>query len=242
MSLCPNCHDEATHGGMTLAQQRRYKDHPHNIRHRLVTGVLSFQDSFPILRIGDNILIQDGPVLMLEGRPVLSLSRNSDGGLELSCELNDETGRSLAVIDRNDWITGLDGIWDLDAKYRHVKLRAKRSNILLEIDARQTPIVLRGRLWHRHTSCVLGPKVLGFGGNHTAFAFTNITFVGAYLDLTAYQPQPDGTVQVGFTMSADRRFKWQSTDSHLRPGTSSADIERAVRDFGDLVARGLVAP
>src|SRR5437867_1684432 len=40
MALCARCHEEATKGVMTVAEQRRFKAHPHNIGRGWAAGPL----------------------------------------------------------------------------------------------------------------------------------------------------------------------------------------------------------
>ena len=52
MPLCPLCHDRATKGAMTKAQQIDYKNRPHNIIKGHVKGLLEINTSQPIIIIG----------------------------------------------------------------------------------------------------------------------------------------------------------------------------------------------
>lgn len=82
MVLCKNCHGRATAGAFPEREQRDAKARPRNIRAGVAQGQLQAQGSrYP--RIGSMLFIGEGPLLIVDGLPLLSLFRQN-GSIELS--------------------------------------------------------------------------------------------------------------------------------------------------------------
>ena len=102
MTLCPNCHHEATTGAMTKAEQYQHKSHPFNIQQEFVEGKLKVNHELPVITIGSNQFIGDGDFILVDQESLLSLRVNS-GRLEISAQLYDNEDIRLASIENNEW-------------------------------------------------------------------------------------------------------------------------------------------
>lgn len=126
MVLCPNCHDMATRGGLSVEEQRRFKSRPHNVRKGYAAGIVSVPWNVPVLSLGGTLFVNDGTMLAFKGTPVLAASLNEASGLELSLDLEDREGRTIAIVERNEWVSGDASVWDLECGYRWLKIRARK--------------------------------------------------------------------------------------------------------------------
>jgi len=216
MVLCPNCHDMATNGALTVAEQRRFKARPHNVRKGYAAGFLKLPSSCPALNLGGTVFVNDGTVLAFRDRPVLSVGTNEDGGLEVSVLLEDEAGRTLALIEKNEWITGDPNIWDLQAGYKWMKLRQKKGKIVLEIDGGQWPIMVRAHLWGEGRQIFVGPNGLAFGGVRRSVEWFNMTFAAMSFSFDAFEESGVGPGSIALRPVPNPKYGtgklWSGTD------------------------------
>jgi hypothetical protein len=98
------------------------------------------------------------------GECLLGLSVDSGGAIELSARLYDRDDRLLAEIDHNEWVAEAPFPWDIDFDYRFLAIRSEPGQIRLELDARKTPMRLRGELWRRGRQVLLGDDGIRWTG------------------------------------------------------------------------------
>lgn len=147
MVLCPTCHDAATKGSLTEARQRQFQENPHNIEKGYASGDLLVGQQYVALDFGGVLLVGDGSSISVDGEDLLRISLSNEGELELSIELRDESGRTLATIEKNEWISGDPSLWDMTSDHDRLKIWSARRKIALELNARSTPVTLRADLW-----------------------------------------------------------------------------------------------
>jgi hypothetical protein len=193
MILCPNCHDMASKGALTVEEQRKFKARPHNAKKGYAAGFLKLPSVAPVLNLGGTVFVNDGTVLAFRDKPVLSVGVNEEGGLQLSMVLQDSDGQTLAVVENNEWVSGDAHIWDLEAGYRRLKLRQRSRKIALEIDGRQWPIMVRAHLWEDGRQIFVGPDGLAFGGHRRSVEWFNMTFAAMHFSFDEFsEGGPDG--------------------------------------------------
>jgi hypothetical protein len=184
MVLCPYCHDEATKGAMTIAEQRSHKTSPFNIRQGMSEGLLKINQDSCELESGSIRFIARGDILRVDGEPLLALRKDAYGALELSVSLYDRDDRLLVRIVRNEWIADEDPLpWDIEADFQYLRIRSKKRDIRLEIDARSRPIALRANLWRKGQNIELSPKHLSFKAS--LWSFANFIFDGLVFDVNS---------------------------------------------------------
>jgi hypothetical protein len=219
MVLCPNCHDMATKGALTVPEQRKFKSRPHNVRKGYAAGFLTLPASAPALNLGGTVFVNDGTVLAFRDTPVLAVGRNEAGGLELSVVLQDQEGRTLALIERNEWIAGETGVWDLEAGYRWMKLRQRKGKIALEIDGTQWPIKIRASLWGEGRQIFVGPRGLAFGGVQRSVQWFNLTFAATYFSFDAFEEPGPGAGKIALRPVPNPKYGegkfWSGTDAAI---------------------------
>jgi hypothetical protein len=161
MLLCPNCHDEATKGAITKKEQRELKANPFNIQRGYVNGPLKVNQDKCIVDVGSLTLIADGDLVRVDAEPLLRLRREEQGSLLVSLSLFDRDDRLLVQIIDNEWISDSDSQpWDIESDIQYLRIRQKRGDIRLEIDASKVPIKIRANLWRRGQNIELGPKAV----------------------------------------------------------------------------------
>jgi hypothetical protein len=200
MLLCPIHHDQATKGALPESEQWELKRHPHNITHGLAGGQLTVNQPYCAVAIGQSLMVGDMAFVVANGEPLLSLSSAQDNGqLELAVTLYDESDALLALIDRNEWVTGDPFPWDIESDFQYLRIRRKLGDISLEIDARRDPVRLRADLWRGGHRIRLSPRGIQIDGeNVTGVGIQNLGLVAMGIDLHT----DEGRV----TLSPDARF------------------------------------
>jgi hypothetical protein len=184
MVLCPNHHDRATRDAFTEAKQRYMKAHPHNGGTSGVLGDIAVP-MCPEVQLGNLAVVNSGTILMFGNRPVIALERHPEEGLLLSLDVRGPTGRQLLYLRRNEWVAS-EGLWDVEAKYKKLKIWETEQDVSLEIDASKSAIrILRGSLWDNGRQFKIKPNGVWIGGERPKVGFSNFSMDGLSLALHA---------------------------------------------------------
>lgn len=184
MILCPTCHDAATKGALTEIQQRKIQKTPHNIEKGYASGDLLIGQSYVAVAFGETLLVGDGSRISVNDVDLLKLTVSKDGELELSVELRDPSGKVLAVIAHNEWVSGDPSLWDMTSDHDRLKIWSASRHIELDIDARATPVKLRADLWHEGHLIRLNASGISWGEENTnGGGISNLGLVGMSLEL-----------------------------------------------------------
>lgn len=149
MVLCPLCHDAATKGALPVERQRWLKGKPYNQRRGYASGALLVNQSGCAVAAGGVLLVGEGPLIEIDEEPLLEVYVGEDGELQVSLNLQDESGNSLAIVDRNEWVAGDPSIWDLECDHQVLKIRQAPRRIALILNAQGSPARIRADLWNR---------------------------------------------------------------------------------------------
>lgn len=180
MLLCPIHHHEATVGAMLEEEQRFFKTHPYNIERGFVEGKLKINQNTPVVAIGTNQFVGDGNFILVDQENLLSIEVEN-GRLELSMQLYDRNDNLLALIKRNEWVSGDPLPWDLESQFQWLKIRRKLRDIALEIDARKFPIEIRADMWRNGQNFQLNPSQILFNGVVKNAGLINLCLVALQL-------------------------------------------------------------
>lgn len=205
MLLCPIHHHEATVGAMLEEEQLYWKANPYNIQSGYVEGKLKINQKTPVINIGTNQFIGDGNFIIVDGENIFSTEIN-EGRLELSMMLYDQKDNPVAVIKRNEWISGNPLPWDLESKFQWLKIRRKLRDIQLEINARKYPIDIRANMWRKGQNFQLYPNLILLNGVVKESGIKNCCLVALRLEVD--------TSKQKFTIGPDPRFGKGSIVSH----------------------------
>jgi len=166
MVVCPNHHDPITRGVMSEGEQREHKANPYNCSKGYASGMLTAANQARAeLDVGKSVrLIGAGILIAVDGECLLGLSVDSNTAIEISARLYDRDDQLLAEIDRDEWIAESPFPWDIDFDYRFLAIRSEPRQIRLELDARKTPMRLRGELWRRGRQVLLGDDGIRWTG------------------------------------------------------------------------------
>jgi 5-methylcytosine-specific restriction endonuclease McrA len=171
MVLCPNCHDEATRGVIEEPEQRWLKAHPANIREGLASGRLVANQKAVEVQAGGTVLLAGiGPLLSVDGEPLLKLGVGPAGDLRLSIALWDAEANLLALIEENEWVSGDPLPWDIDFDFRRLTIRRRHRDISLDLDLRGELAQIRGRLHCGNCCYELENDGVTWGGGKLAHA------------------------------------------------------------------------
>lgn len=188
MILCPYCHDAATKGAIPEEEQRRIQANPHNLARGYASGAIKINQSYCAIACGETMFIGSSSVINVDQEPLLKMSVGADGYMEISANLYDEQGNTLAVIDRNEWISGDPAIWDMESDHQRLTIRAKKYKVSLMIDAKGEPVRLHGRFFRHGQTIRLNSS--GFsvdGGIIHDSQMQGIAFVGFSIDFDTVQ-------------------------------------------------------
>lgn len=146
MLLCPKCHDMASKHVLKEPEQRKFKASPYNLKHGYANGKIHDPEETCAVLLGGNMLIGTGCFVRVDEYCLVGISLGESGVLELSVSIFNEADELILLIEKNEWITGDPAPWDLDADYQFLRLRAKKYDVLLELDAGKQPIRLTAKL------------------------------------------------------------------------------------------------
>ena len=162
MILCPNCHDAATKGALSEESQKQAQSDPYNRRRGYASGALMVGQKYCAIACGGTLLVGDGMAIRMDGLELLRLSAGADGDLQVSLELRDQDGTVLAVVERNEWISGDPDLWDMRSDHDRLKLWTASRAIVLEINGSPSRSV--GAVTSSVGRGVVGSSRLGRGG------------------------------------------------------------------------------
>lgn len=174
MYVCPNHHRECGQGAYSEDQQRTAKSTPQNIKAGLAFGHLHIGSSPLRIHIGSNDIVST-PIIFASSKnrqTYLKCQKNDSGILEISMELRGPDGTLVGAIENNDWVFGVDTVWDLSAHSKKIKCNLASRRVLLELDASKSPIVMTGnwRFGNANVSATHSRLIvdgLELSGNHT---------------------------------------------------------------------------
>lgn len=117
----------------------------------------------------------------------MGISLGESGVLELSVSIFNEAAELVLLIEKNEWITGDPTPWDLDADYQFLRLRAKKYDLLLELDASKQPIRPRAKLRCRGVKIDCQPmRILVNGGPMKGTAMSGNRLQGHCLTISSH--------------------------------------------------------
>jgi len=174
MVLCPNHHTEATNGALEEPEQRHHKLHPFNIERGFTEGQLKVGDRRVVIRAGGVLFVGQGVKIVVDGEALLQLDVDNEGRLHVTLDLYDRDDACLLSIRQNEWITGDPLAWDIEFGSRWLKLRRKKRDVALFIDARAQPVQVTADLWRRGQNFSITPDSLLFNGVVKGIGFKDV--------------------------------------------------------------------
>lgn len=183
MILCPYCHDAATKGALSEREQRRLQHSPHNIARGYASGSLLVKDSYLAVAFGGTLLVGAGAQLAIDGFELFRLDADDDGCLLLSADLKDESGTSIALIERNEWVSGDASVWDMTSDHDRLKIRSGSRKIALHIDARAEPVRVSADLWFSGQLVRLSARGLTWKGASCTGGILDLGLVGFSVEI-----------------------------------------------------------
>ncbi|MFF8505253.1 HNH endonuclease signature motif containing protein [Streptomyces anulatus] len=147
MLLCPLCHDKATKGVFSDAQQREMQETPFNVRNGLAGGMLHTRQNYCAVLAGGVLMVGEGPVITVNGESVLTLNPDEGGHVRLSATLRDRSGNLVALIEDNEWLSGDTAVWDMESDHQKLVIRSAANQVALNLNMKGEPAHLRAKFW-----------------------------------------------------------------------------------------------
>jgi hypothetical protein len=184
MILCPNAHSEATAGAFTEPEQRYYQQHPYNVERGYAGGMLKINQNYCAVAVGSSLLVGQGALINVDGQRLLELTLGEAGEVQLSVDLLGEDGAPLAIIDRNEWISGSPEAWDIESSHQKLTIRERKGAVSLRLDAKNEPTSLRAKLRYNDWLIDLRPAGIFIqkGKDEWPITGTNLAFVDLAID------------------------------------------------------------
>jgi sulfur relay (sulfurtransferase) DsrF/TusC family protein len=147
MVLCPTCHHSIE--SYPEAYQQKLKANPYNKENTNQSGRIIIAQSFCAIDTGSIFLIGDGPVVRSKNVNYIEVYCNEDDMLEISLQLFNEKNENLIRVVKNEWVTGNAQLWDIEfiSASKVLKIKEKKGFTNLEINAKNTPVTIKGELW-----------------------------------------------------------------------------------------------
>jgi len=145
MAVCSRCHDIITSGVIPQEEQRNFKKNPHNKSNNNVNGEIFLRKN--TVTVGNSKFRCDGPLIIVDGEPIITTTHDFDGNVLLTLSLYDENNNLLIKIVENEWIVRPSDTWDLESSPKKIVLRQKPKNVSLEIQLVDNELKLAGKFW-----------------------------------------------------------------------------------------------
>lgn len=165
MVLCPACHELVTNGHVSEAKQREWKSSPYNKVQGNPRGLLWIEQRDLIIRFGTSTVKNCPDCLYIKGETIIKITHDESGRLLLSLRLRDEHDNLLIEISDNEWTFGDSSPWDIEAKWRYLKVRQKAGEILMTVDARSEPVCITGYFRKSGSHVVIGNDTIKVNDN-----------------------------------------------------------------------------
>ncbi|MCH7729586.1 MAG: HNH endonuclease [Planctomycetes bacterium] len=211
MCVCPLCHDKITAGAMPESEQRAAKARPYNMSHEFVEGQLVINSKQLVVNLAGNWFFGSGLKLAVDNKPLLELSEDDRGRLQLSVELYDEHDQLLALIERNSWISGDPAAWDIEFRYQWLRIRAKSHRISLTVDVGVEPVKLSGRLWRAGRDFRITEQQLTIDSRGLNNSYENLGF--AFLGFNVNSISRKASIVADRIQGEGKFFAWPNTCS-----------------------------
>ncbi|NVK85677.1 MAG: hypothetical protein HWE21_15235 [Cytophagia bacterium] len=183
MCLCPYCHHEATVGAMTMQEQRDLKSNPINIINDRAEGHLKVNQDLLMITLGNNQFLTENAIITVDGNNLIQVKSNENGRLDLSLKLYNEQNDLILEIKDNEWVSGDFIPWDIESSFQILKIRNKKYDIALDINAKEIPLMINGKIWHNQHLIKLTSKGIFFNAKKSSGQISDICFVGSNLEL-----------------------------------------------------------
>jgi hypothetical protein len=180
----------ATKGVFSDAQQREMQNAPFNARKGLTGGMLHTRQNYCAILAGGVLLVGEGPVIIADGEPLLTLSPDEGGHIKISMALRGKDGSLLALIEDNEWLSGDAAVWDMESDHQKLVVRSAANNVALSLNMNGEPAHLRAKFWQAGYMVDLrGIGIRVNGENAGQHISEGLAFAGTALDLNTEIPR-----------------------------------------------------
>lgn len=200
MFLCLEHHKLVGTGMISEKEQRNWKAEPFNIQNQSAQGLLANRQQYVAVDVGDGVfIVADDFKLTIDGSDIISLRRNSGGYLDISINVFDRNGDLVCVIDNNEWIMDPASVWDVEYKWHEIIIRSAAYKVDFHLDARPTPMRLRGRMQIGERSIIFSDSGVRIESGKTAsLGLKDLALVGINLEISqnnfAMDPRGNGAI------------------------------------------------
>lgn len=163
-------------------EQRKHKLNPYNKQHGYTRGFFDTWNTEPKVFLGSNIAVGPTNVFTMFDECLLAIARTNEDTLLISAKMYDNEDNLVLEILDNHWKSDIDFPWDVEAKYRHLKIRQAKHNIFLELSITREFIRVKGIFWRACQQVRVGNSKITWpngsvlqntqtGGGFSAFAY-----------------------------------------------------------------------
>ena len=141
---------------------------PYNLKHDLASGSLRMSSRYPALRLGDVIIVNEGPIVVADDDPLVSL-RALEGRLVVSLRLYDSEDNLLLDIVDNEWLHGEADDFVITHEPNTLVIAGRDGSVIFRLNTSVTPLNLTAHLMKASAHITIRSKGLYLDGNRTGF-------------------------------------------------------------------------
>lgn len=182
IALCPTCHRIVS--AYPKEEQYKLKKNSFNKKNGFFSGQMDCFSKQLLYRIGKHTFKNVTGILNIDDDQLLSFYLE-ENQIKISAKIYDKRDNVVFEIQKNEWINGNKNLWDFVQKPRHLKVRTRTKNVILEIDLRKEPFTFKGEFWKNLHYAKLGSTTLDIthknkkisahiGGQGTFIGYNNI--------------------------------------------------------------------
>jgi hypothetical protein len=149
--LCPEHHHRANCGEISKEKIVKYKNTPHNKDANSINKDISLNlyEQLDKIKIG-NFIYSNVPILLeIDGKTIISITKDVEGFSLLNALFYDSDNTLLAEVKNNEWYAYLNNLfWDIRYSPGHLVINNMKNKILIELKTLNNCIELRCILFY----------------------------------------------------------------------------------------------
>ncbi len=180
MTVCSRCHDIITSGVISQEEQKKMKTGPINRSNNNVNGEIFLRRN--TVTVGNSKFRCHGPLIVVDGEPIIIIKHDSDGNVLLTLSLYDKDNNLLVRIVENEWVVRPSDTWDLESSPKKIVLRQEPKKISLEIRLVDNDLKLIGQFWRNGHLVKMSNEGIIVGTNNSNFMVCE--FSNCFIDVS----------------------------------------------------------
>jgi hypothetical protein len=162
MALCPTCH--VFIGSKDRSIQYQIKSNPKNIKDDKVGWKLPVYNNKIQVELGNTLFLGEGQILRVDNNSLLELHVDDLGRLELTIDLKDKLGNTLATINKNQWESDVSNIFDVRHTENKLEISSEKHEISLKLEMKNSGVKINGTFWSNRNKINVQTRRISING------------------------------------------------------------------------------